>query len=257
MQEKNIEEIIPSTSGKLEVIEILNELFINNRVGRTNPISFKIFFDRYFSLALLPSEISEVEFEQAFNDPKSIGENLITLNQKNSQLLAIKIGHKFINYTIIDKDDFTYLFKGFFELYKSVYISTSQVDLIEGINTNNIRTLIADLYKKSTLEDKKSSLDELLNDDKDNYSYLSSLIGLDLVFIIATNENERRTYFKYFRDLQKKYLQRAIEKDDIIITIQIIQQLSRFITIIQNNKANSEDLSWFQNNILIENGSVF
>lgn len=253
-KEKNIQEIIKSASNKKEVMEILDRLF-NKKTIKDNKISNNIFFDRYFSLSLLSNEITQVEFEEIFVSTRIIRKRLISLNEKNSPVFALKLFHKFREYIISTESEFLDLVEALLDLYESILSGRSQNDLLDGVNSNNLRVLIIDLYKRSSIPkiNKKELLKELLTKNRKTYNFLSVFLNLDAVGLFGNSQAERKEMFNEFRDLQWKYLQRSIEADNLSDVLSIMQQAHTFITQIEPGNYTLKDVEWFKKNIIEKN----
>ena len=253
MDEQKIEDFIKTASNKKEVLSLLKHLFTQQNRERENAISNKNFFDRYFSLSLLPNEISTVEFEESIIQQNS-SEKLLALNQKNSSLLRILLNNKLKGYQISKRDELENLFEKLFQLYESVLLPKTLIDLYEGVNTTDLQALIIGLYKRATIaqEEKEKVFENLTMRERESYVHLSLLLNLDAIFFMTDNLNERKNVFLKFRDWQKEYLKRSIATNDYIKVFKIIQQARRYISM-TSNKYSQDDTLWFTKNILQEN----
>src|ERR1035437_8446321 len=249
-----IKNIIKSAAGKKEVLFILDRLFADKLRIRNNAINTKVCFDRYFSLSLLPNEISAWEFENSLKIPNEIGQKLISLNQKNSPALALKLHHRYKDYQIKERNEFLELIEGLIKLYESLPLSI-QEDLLEGINSNNLRGLIIDLNNNSTIEisEKSKLFEQLLLKERDSYVGVSLLTSLDVIYITKQNQTEMVSRWEYYRDLQLEYLKRTVKKENYIEVINIMQKIRSFIRQSGDKGFVPNDVRWFYDNVLLVN----
>jgi hypothetical protein len=255
-EKKKIESIVTSAASNVNLLAILNKLFVKNGDRKENSIADKNSFDRYFSLSLLPNEITSVEFESCFFPSYTYaGETLINLNKRNSSALKSKILDKFNNYAISTSEELKNTLDVMILLYQSVIESKSQADLLDGLNFGNVRSMIFDIYNKAKIEEdtRRKIFSEILTAKRDSYVHMSFLISVDSIFF-SNDGNQSGADFQEFRKIQILYLKRTIEKKDINEAIQIMQQARGFIRVRANTDIFLQvDEEWFLDKVLMDN----
>ena len=247
------DKIIKSEDINDQVVVVLETLFQAENINTENSISNNLYFDRYFSLSILPDDITHDEFDETFQGRTDICKRkLELLNLKNSADLAIKLHHKFKTYESTDVKEFEKIIEILLHLYQSVSKSTNQYDLVRGVNTNNLRTLIISIYLKAIFKEKDKIFHKIITKKRDSYVHISIFAGLDIIYILSKDKEQNKKDFFSYRELQLDLLAQTIEKNKLEESLQIISQGHRFVRLLSSDESNyvQEDVNWFYDNFL-------
>jgi hypothetical protein len=178
-------------------------------------------------LSLLENDFSTAEFENIFNQPLDIlRSRLIEYNTINSPLLAEKLNSKFNGVTISDRHEFNKLIDSILFLYNEVYHSKNSKALQEGLNANNLGRFIFDiiLWSKQSVTILEERISTSTVIDFGAFSYLMSIENIR-VFESSGDIDRRGEFFRFFREMQLKFLKLEIERANNQANDRIINQL--------------------------------
>jgi hypothetical protein len=163
--------------------------------------------------------------------------------------------------SITDKNELTKLIDSLLFLYNEIYHSKNSKALQEGLNANNLGKFIFDLMlwanqTVSILEDR------LLTSTVTDFSAFSYLLSIEniRVFESSGNIDRRGEYFRFFREMQIKFLKFETERSNNRSNERIINQLQRirsFVSFDKDDPRSNEYIKWFWDHVIVSYSKFF
>lgn len=238
-----------------DIEKLVTELFKKNSHLANRSLTNELYFNRYFSLSILPGDFSNEDFEKSFEEPvEKLKEKLVEFNSSNSPMLAEKLFYKAKDLELSDPDKLKKITDSLLFLYNDIFHSRNSEALSKGVNANNLRKYIFDLILSANADIDFLS-ERILSFDLQDYSAFSFLAGIDSIVSLSssTSTTDMEKWYQSLRKVQIELLDREIAANGDTFSGNIISQLQnlrRFIRGLETHPP--DDLIWFSEKVIID-----
>lgn len=233
---------------------ILYQLFGRVDSNEYFPIYNPDYFNRYFTLTLLPSEFSEKDFNDALLlDAQDMGARLRELYSINPRILADKLLTAYPSKKIEDAATLDKTIRALFILYQDVFPNQKE----ERLQRNSLNAFMVELVSES-----KQGPDYLsqraLEMDVTNFTALSFFFSVELIAMYVKEDFniDPDVYFEAYREAQLLILQKEITYINNGFNSRIPDQIKRLYDFYQakNTPANKQ---WFIKRVVAGNNDWY